>query len=251
MMRQTGAFIGGLRYLFAIAAIALAILAVGSLVMGVVQLIQLAVSGGFFMEPSGGAAVVPHFIGGAFLYFLAVAFWSLFVTDVPSPQWMTVKNLFQFRTKILAFVSIILPLGFMGKMMEADTMTPGTLYTGAGVFLVLLGIFFLTRYGSPSGDEGMVREGTRPAEVKPKGDRRERPGDSRSRADRFRKTDKRQAGENRSDQDAWLQKQKEDLKFQKESLEKAVEKDISGESRQRPGGHVTVRPGPRRPKGRR
>ena len=262
MMRPFNSFIASLRYLFALAVLALAILAMGSLARGIIRMVELALAGGFVMEPGSGATVVPYFIRAAFLYFLAVALGSLFVGDIPAPQWMTVKNLFQFRTKVLTFVSIILPLGFLGKMMEADNLTVGTLYSGAGVFLVLMGIFFLIRYGSPSGDEGMAREGNRVTETRPSldpatGGTRDRQGEKRpeSRPQDSRRREERRPGSKQTrspaDQDKWLQKQKEDLKFQKETLEKAVEKDIKGETGEGPTSHVTVKPGPRRPRGRR
>jgi hypothetical protein len=249
MIRMFASLIAGLRYLFVLAVLALAILALGSLAVGIVRLADLAVTGGFVMEPGTGAAVVPYFIRAAFLYFLAVALGSLFVGDIPAPQWMLVKNLFQLRTKVLTFVSIILPLAFMGKMVASDTATADVLYSGAGVFLVLMGIYFLIRFGSPAGDEGMAREGNRVPDAGPKGERGQerRPQDSRGRVDR------RPAGrpESRTDQDEWLKKQKEDLKFQKESLERAVERDLSGEPGERQGSNVTVKAGPRRPRRRR
>ena len=243
-------FIASLRYLFALAVLALVVLAMGSLGRGLFQLGNLALTGGFVMEPGSGALVVPYFVRAAFLYFLAVAFGSLFVGDIPAPQWMVVKNLFQLRTKVLTFVSIILPLGFMGKMIEADNLTVGILYSGAGVFLVLMGIFFLIRFGSPSGDEGMAREDNRVMETRPPGDKRpeNRSFDKRHREER-RPGNK--PTRSRTDQDEWLRKQKEDLKFQKETLDKAVEKEITGETGERPRSHVTVKPAPTRPRGRR
>lgn len=255
MMRPFALLIASLRYLFVLAVLALVILAMGSLARGIVRMADLAMSGGFVMEPGSGATVVPYFIRGAFLYFLAVALWSLFVADIPAPQWMTVKNLFQFRTKVLTFVSIILPLGFMGKMMEADTLTVNILYSGAGVFLVLMGIFFLIRYGSPSGDEGMAREDNKIPETRtPLGRARDKQGDRRpdSRAQsQGRRPEKGRPRASQTNQEEWLKKQKDELKFQKESLEKAVDKEISGETGERPGSHVTVKPAPTRPRGRR
>ena len=257
MMRPFALFIAGLRYLFVLAVLALAFLAMGSLVKGVVRIAELAITSGFVMEPGIGATVVPYFIRAAFLYFLAVALGSLFLGDIPAPQWMTVKNLFQLRTKVLTFVSIILPLGFLGKMMQSDSLTVGILFSGAGVFLVLMGIFFLIRYGSPSGDEGMAREGNRVTETRPpSGGTRDRQDDRRreSRPQSSRSKDGSKQGSrqgSRTDQDEWLKNQKEDLKFQKESLEKAVDKEISGESGERQSGNVTVKPAPTRPRGRR
>lgn len=256
MMRLFSSFLAGLRYLFVLAVLALAVLAAGSLVRGVVQLVNLAATGGFTMDPGGGAAVVPYFVRAAFLYFLAVALGSLFLGDVPAPQWMTVRNLFQFRTKVLTFISIILPLGFLGKMMEAQALTSGTLYAGGGVFLVLLGIFFLTRHGSPSGDETMARENNRVPEARGSGDpRKEDRGGDASTAGAARNRGRRSGKERRSsgaaDQEEWLKKQKEDLKFQKETMEKAVEREVAGETGTRQNGNVTVRPGPKRPRGRR
>lgn len=244
MMRPLNVFIASLRYLFILAVLALVVLALGSLARGLYATAGLAVGRGFALDPGGGATVVPYFIRAAFLYFLAVALGSLFVGDIPAPQWMTVRNLFQFRNKVLAFVSVIVPLGFMGRMMEADTLDVSVLYAGAGVFLVLLGIFFITRFGKPSGDEGMSREGNRPVEA---GGREGRSGEHGS-GDRRRED--RQAGE-RTDTDKWLKKQKQELKFQKESLEKAMEKQVTGQEENRSDGNVTVRPGPRRPRRRR
>ena len=255
MTRIFNAFIASLRYLFALAVLALVVLAMGSLGRGLFQLANLALTGGFVMEPGSGALVVSYFIRAAFLYFLAVAFGSLFVGDIPAPQWMVVNNLFQFRTKVLTFVSVILPLGFMGKMMETETLTVGILYSGAGVFLVLLGIFFLIRYGSPSGDEGMAREGNKVTETRSQGDKRQESRPQGDRSQDNRRRDERRPGNkpvrSAADQAQWLEKQKEDLKFQKESLDKAVDKELSGESGERPTSHVTVRPAPTRPRGRR
>jgi len=241
--------IAGLRYLFALAVLALALLALGSLGRGIAGLVELAVKGAFVMVPGSGALIVPYFIRAAFLYFLAVALGSLFIADIPAPQWMVVRNLFQLRSKVLTFVSIILPLGFMGKMMASDSSPEEVLYTGAGVFLVLLGIFFLVRHGSPAGDENLARENNRVQEAGSGGERRQ---DKRT-PDRGGRRDQRQANrtQSRTDQDEWLRKQKEELKFQKEDLEKAVERDLSGDPVTRPGSNVTVKAGPRRPRGRR
>jgi len=258
MTRIFNTFIAGLRYFFALAVLSLAFLALGSLARGIAQIVELAMAGGFVLEPGSGAEVVSYFIRAAFLYFLAVALGSLFVGDMPVPQWMTVKNLFQFRTKVLTFVSIILPLGFMGKMMETDISTPGIFYSGAGVFLVLMGIFSLIRYGSPSGDEGMAREGNRIMDTGTQGERR--PERSRTQGasaaakamgDKGRRAEKGRSQGQRTDQEEWLKKQKADLKFQKETLDKAVDKEISGETGESQSSHVTVKPGPRRPRGRR
>jgi uncharacterized membrane protein YqhA len=141
MIKIFTSFIANIRYLFIFAVLALVALAVGSLGRGIMEFVSLAIGSGFEMEPGSGALVVPYFIRAAFLYFLASAICSLFVAEPPVPQWMLVKNLFQLRVKVLAFVAVILPLGFMGKVMAADLAGPETFYSGAGVFLVLLGIF--------------------------------------------------------------------------------------------------------------
>ena len=129
--------------------------------------------------------------------------------------------------------------------MEADGLTIGIFYSGAGVFLVLLGIFFLVRYGSPSGDEGMARESNRVQEIKSESSRAQGSG---RRAQKHPGKEKDNRTRNRTNQEEWLKKQKEELKFQKDSLEKAVDKDLSRETG---SSHVTVKPGPRRPRGRR
>ena len=246
MVRPIASFIAILRYLFILASLALAVLAFASLFRGILELARLIAGAGLEMKPGSGAEVVPYFIRAAFMYFLAVSLYSLFVADIPVPQWMVVRNLLQFRAKILTFVSIILPLAFMGRLMTVDQSAPAVLYTGAGIFLVLMGIFFLVRYGSPSGDEGMSREGNRTPETRTDSSRAQ--GDKRK--DRAQGAGRR-AQKDRTEQGDWLKKQKEDLKFQKDSLEKAVDRDLSEGTRTRQGSNVTVRPGPRRPRGRR
>jgi uncharacterized membrane protein YqhA len=270
MIKIFTSFIARIRYLFIFAVLALAALAVGSLGRGIMEIVNLAIGSGFDMRPGSGAEVVPYFIRAAFLYFLASAICSLFVAEPPVPQWMQVKNLFQLRVKVLAFVAVILPLAFMGKVMTADLAGPETLYSGAGVFLVLLGIFFLVRFGPTSGDEIMSREGThvseertsqaqpsqaqhrqeRPKQDRPRQERQERrPKPKREPAGKDKETEKvMPAG--KADDD-WLEKQKESLKFQKESLGQVTGSEKSDEDSTRQNGNVTVRPGPRRPRGRR
>lgn len=250
MMRPFVSFIAALRYFFILAVLALAALALGSLARGVYATAELALGRSFALDPGGGAAVVPYFVRAAFLYFLAVALASLFIADVPAPQWMTVRNLFQFRNKVLVFVSVILPLGFMGRMMGADALDVSVLYSGAGVFLVLAGIFLLTRFGAPSGDEGMSREGNQPYDGGARSGKQAGRRDNEPRRKDEKRRDARQ-GSDRTERDERQRNEKEDLRFQKESLEKAMEKDIAGDTGGRENGNVTVRPGPRRPRRRR
>ena len=255
MLKIFTSFIASIRYLFVLAVLALAVLAVGSLGRGVIELVNLAIGSGFWMRPGSGAEVVPYFIRAAFLYFLASAICSLFIAEPPVPQWMQVKNLFQLRVKVLAFVAGILPLAFMGRVMAADMNGPETLYSGAGVFLVLLGIFFLVRFGPTSGDESMAREGTRVPEDQ---SRQDRPRQERQ--DRRPKPKRESVGKGRGTEkekpagkpdDDWLEKQKESLKFQKESLGQVTDPEKKDEGSTRQNGNVTVRPGPKRPRGRR
>lgn len=263
MMRAFGSLIANLRYLFVLAVLALVVLAVGSLGRGIVGIFLLWHGGGAFINPAGWMPdVVSAFIQGAFLYFLAVALCSLFIAEPPVPQWMQVRNLFQLRTKILTFLSFILPLFFLSKAIEPRASGKELLFIGSGVFLVLLGIFFLTRFGTPSGDEGMAREGNRVPEARSRDDR-ERGSSASAKAstsakatvdrtaDKGRRAEKERHKGSQADQDEWLKKQKEELKFQKDSLEKAVEKELTGDTGERKGSHVTVKPGPRRPRGRR
>ena len=111
----------------------------------------------------------------------------------------------------------------------------------------------------------MAREGNRILESRSRLDRaKDRPeekrhvdraqgasADAKAMADKGRRPQKGKPKVSQADQDEWLRKQKEDLKFQKETLEKVVEKDLSEERDARQNGNVTVRPGPRRPRGRR
>jgi hypothetical protein len=159
---------------------------------------------------------------------------------------MQVKNLFQLRVKVLTFVAVILPLAFLGRVMAADLSGPEVLYSGAGVFLVLVGIFLLVRFGTPSGDDSMGREGTRVSEDRGRSDRRPRPKKEPERKERVGGKE-RAAGKSED----WLEKQKESLKFQKESLGQVTDRDSRGEGSARQNGNVTVRPGPRRPRRRR
>ncbi|MDF1535605.1 MAG: hypothetical protein P1S46_03770 [bacterium] len=246
MIQLFTSFIAGIRYFFMVAALALAVLALGSLGRGVMEVVSLAAGSGFTMRPGSGAEVIPYFIRAAFLYFLASAICSLFVAEPPVPQWMQVRNLFQFRVKVLTFVAVILPLAFMGRVMAADLAGPETLYSGAGVFLVLVGIFLLVRSGAPSGDDSMAREGTRPSEDRARSDSRAKPGKGPRGKEKFAG---KEPGGGKTDD--WLEKQKEGLRFQKESLGQVTDSKSQGEGGSRQDGSVTVRPGPRRPRGRR
>jgi uncharacterized membrane protein YqhA len=246
MIRIFTSVIASIRYLFIVAVLALAVLALGSLGRGVVEVVNLAAVSGFEMRPGSGAEVVPYFIRAIFLYFLATAVCSLFVAEPPVPQWMQVRNLFQLRVKVLTFVAVILPLAFLGRVMAADLAGPEVLYSGAGVFLVLVGIFLLIRFGSPSGDDSMAREGTRVSEDRGRSDRRPRPKKEPERKERVGGREK-PAGKSED----WLEKQKESLKFQKESLGQVTDQESREEGSARPSGHVTVKPGPRRPRRRR
>ena len=93
----------------------------------------------------------------------------------------------------------------------------------------MAGIFLLVRYGSPSGDEGLSREGNRPIER----DRRDRKRDA---------SGERKAGYDKR----WSGKKKEDLKFRKDELAKETRKDSRSGTEIRREGHVTVKPGPKR-----
>ena len=236
MSRIFASLIASVRYVFFLVVLALIALSFASLMKGIGELLFLVPGIGYYAAmPGEGAAAVPWFVQSVFLYFLAVAFCSLLIAEPPVPQWMVVRNLFQFRNKVLTFVSVILPLAFMGKILKADMSGPGVLYSGGGVFLVLAGIFLLVRFGSPAGDEGMSREGNRTPE---RGGRRDRktvpPGSREVRRDRN-----------------WQDDQKNKLRFQKEDLTPKVEGSQETATDARKNGNVTVKPGPRRPRPRR
>lgn len=228
MSRIFASVIAGFRYVFFLAVLALAALSLVSLVRGMGEILFLFHGRGLTVGPGSGAAAVHWFFQAFFLYFLAVALCSLLVAETPVPQWMVVRNLFQFRNKVLTIVSVILPLAFLGKVMKADVSGPGLLFSGGGVFLVLAGIFLLTRFGSPAGDEGMAREGNRSPDRTGRRDRKTtHPGGRDSRKDRN-----------------WQEKPKEDPS-------RRAEGDPDASSEFRKNGNVTVKPGPRRPRQRR
>jgi uncharacterized membrane protein YqhA len=225
MARTFALLIAGIRYVFVLAVLALASLSLASLVRGIGEMVYLLPGSGFAAAPGGSAAAVPWFIQSVFLYFLAVAVCSLFVAEPPVPQWMIVRNLFQFRNKVLAFVAVILPLMFLGKVLRTDVSGPGVLYWGAGVFLVLAGIFLLVRQGSPAGDDGLSRDGNRPPE---RGGRRDRSAAQSGGRD--------------------LRKDRPWAEGRKESPSRSGEIDQEGPADVRKNGNVTVKPGPRRPR---
>lgn len=233
-MRAFASFVAGVRYVFILAVLVLMLLAVGSIAWGIGGIFHLWHGSGALIDPAGWLPdVVRAFIQGAFLYFLAVAFCSLFLAEPPVPQWMQVRNLFQLRTKILTFLSFILPLAFLGRLVDRSS-GEELLFIGGGVFLLMVGIFLLIRYGSPSGDEGMSREGNRPADRDWRRDRKRDPmGDRKPGRDK-----------------KWVEKQKEDLKFRKEELTLETRRDLGKGTEGRRDSHVTVKPGPRKPRGR-
>ncbi len=240
MTNLLSSFVAAIRFVFVLAVAALIVLSIGSLVIGVGATYAVLKGGPAGLPPQDFlAGPVPHFIRAAFLYFLATAFCSLFVGDLPVPHWMTVRNLFNLRTKVLTFLSLILPLLFLGKVAHGGIKPIESLYLGGGVFLVLAALYLFLRHGSPSGDDALSREGNRPPHGKPS--EGGRPREDRPREDRQRDDRKsgRQEGGAAGGGD-WLEKQKENLKFEKNSI-------LSSERPPGEGEKVTVRPGPRRP----
>jgi len=203
------------RYVFVLAVLALVLLSLASLVQGVQAGIGLIMEREL-MPPGSGALMVPYFIRAAFLYFLAVAFSSLFLGDLPVPQWMITRNLFQLRNKILTFVAIIAALNFLRILTDRELEPVSILYMGGGIFLVLTGIYLLVRKGEPSGDETMSREGNRPMSIQPRDAKGGRGPKSPPRAG-------------------------------KEIHARPLEKQASQDAEGRPTGSVTVKPGPKRP----
>jgi uncharacterized membrane protein YqhA len=224
------------RYLFLAAVFLLLVLSLGSMVIGVLQGAALVLDPPG-MKPGAGSLFVSYFIRAAFLYFLAVAFCTLFIGDAPVPQWMLVRNLFQFKIKVLTFIAVIAALNFLRFLADGTRGPLEILYAGGGIFLVLAGIFLLTRQGAPSGDEVMSREGNRPYTAQGR--------------ERKREHDRRQVDRKRGEDKAWLEKQKDHLKFEKETLLKEGEEGKTGRPGERTSGNVTVKPGPKRPPRRR
>jgi uncharacterized membrane protein YqhA len=230
------------RYLFIVVVVVLLAMSIGAFAAALIKSAGM-VTG----EPGLGYETAITLISGAirasFLYFLAVAFAGLFLGDVPGPQWMAVRNLHQLRTKVLTFVSIILPLAFMGRFAHGDETAQELLYAGGAVFLVLAGIFLLVRYGANSGDESQARETNRV----PDGGGKKQPqrqGRQQQRG-RGREEGREGAKSGRHKDGEWLKKQKDNLKFEKDSLKGVPEGDKSSSSGR---SNVTVKPGPRRPR---
>lgn len=207
------------RYVFVAAVLALVLLSLASLMLGVLAGIDLVVNRGE-MPPGSGAQMVPYFIRAAFLYFLAAAFSSLFLGDLPVPQWMITRNLFQFRNKVLTFVAVIAALNFLRILADRELEPVSVLYMGGGIFLVLAGIYLLVRKGEPSGDEIMSREGNRPVSMQPKD-----PRGGRGRKSSARPPEKQPHADKQSIQ----------------------QREGRPTSEGKPASSVTVKPGPRRP----
>jgi uncharacterized membrane protein YqhA len=234
--------IARIRFLFVIPVLAFVGLSLAAMASGIVATVALFAArengATFPVGPAELAGVVPFFIQSAFLFFLAVAFATLFLGELPVPQWMAVRNLHQLRGKLLTFLAIILPLVFLGTLVKADD--PRTiLYAGVGIGAVLAAIFALLRYGHPQGDDSFCREGTRC--IVPEGGREGRP------AFEPRPEARRDARPKAPEPEpltgkAWLEAQKHELKFEVESLGAAM----GARGGDKPVGEVTVGQAPRR-----
>src|SRR5512138_2515931 len=187
MLSFFSGFIARLRFLFFIPVLTLVALSIGAMASGVAAALALLGSGEggstLPIGPAEAAAVVPPFVLAAFLFFLAAALSSLFLGDLPLPQWMAVRNLHQLKVKALTFLSVILALFFLGTAQGAAEPI-SILWTGAGVALVLLAILALVRFGHPAGDDSFCREGNRaplppPRTEKPQEQRGQRPAPPR------------------------------------------------------------------------
>ncbi len=231
-----------LRYLFVIPVLALTVLALVAIAAGVSSTVALlsAREDGRALpaSPAEMAGVVPFFVQAAFLFFLAAALASLFLGDLPVPQWMAVRNLHQLKVKVLSFVAVILCLFFLGAVAGADD-PRAVLNLGGGIALVLGAILALLRFGHPAGDDSFCREGNRcqlPAGNGGRGARSapeqpQRPGAA------AKKEPEPLTGKD------WLEAQKDRLRFEVESLNSAMPAARPGD---RPAGQVSVGQAPRR-----
>lgn len=224
------------RYVFIAAVLILLVLSLASLAAGIVKGVSLILSPAD-LKPGSGSLFLSYFIRAAFLYFLAVAFSTLFLGDLPVPQWMVVRNLFHFKIKVLTFVAVIIGLNFLRILADGDRTSADLLQAGGGIFLVLAGIFLVTRMGGPSGDEMLAREGNRPHGT-PTGERR-------------RNSERRKADRRKSEDGVWPEEARDGLKFERKTIPNGGDVEESGRREERVNGNVTVRPGPRRPPRRR
>jgi len=236
-----GAFLARLRYLFFIPVLVLVGLSLVSMASGVAAALRLLgprpEGGSLPGSPAEMAGAVPFFVQSAFLFFLAVALSSLFIGELPVPQWMAVRNLHQLKNKLLTFLSVILGLFFLG--FAAGGGEPiGILYAGGGVALVLGAIFVLLRFGHTAGDDSFCREGTRCLQPEARGE---------PRAPEARREARPKAPEPEplSGKD-WLTQQKDQLRFEVESLNAAMGSAPGGRGGETPAGQVTVGQAPRR-----
>ncbi len=226
MLNFFAGLIARLRYLFFIPVLALVALSIGAMASGVAAALALIGSGEggstLPIGPAEAAAVVPPFVMAAFLFFLAVAFSSLFLGDLPVPQWMAVRNLHQLKGKLLTFLSIILALFFLGYAQGAAEPI-SILWVGGGVALVLLAIFVLVRFGHPAGDDSFCREGNRAPLPAPRPEKPpERPERGARPAAPPREAPRAPQGAAAVPAKEWLEKKKDDLRFEVESLDKAL-----------------------------
>jgi uncharacterized membrane protein YqhA len=234
-----------LRYLFVIPVLALTVLALAAMAAGVsssVALLSAREDGRVLpASPAEMAGVVPFFVQAAFLFFLAAALASLFLGDLPVPQWMAVRNLHQLKVKVLSFVSVILCLFFLGAAAGADD-SRAVLNLGGGIALVLGAILALLRFGHPAGDDSFCREGNRCLLPAGDGGRPPRHAPEQTQRQGGPQAAAKKEPETVSGKD-WLDAQKDRLRFEVESLNSAMAVPRGGSV---PAGQVSVGQAPRR-----
>jgi len=150
--------IGATRFLILIAVLGSLLAAVTVLVYGfieAVQLVWMTIETGEVSRKGAKALalefieIIDLFLLGTVFFVIAVGLYELFIdSNIPVPQWLSIKTLDDLKTKLIGVVIVVLGVLFLGQVMSWDGSTDLLGY-GAAIALVIAALaYFLGAKGS-------------------------------------------------------------------------------------------------------
>jgi uncharacterized membrane protein YqhA len=149
------------RYIVAFAVASIALMATAIFVYGAVVAVRTVARP--FRDGASGAGtkalligtieLVDLFLLGTTLYVIAIGLYELFIDPhLPTPAWLTIKNLDDLKAKVLAVVIVVLGVLFLGQVIAWDGQRD-LLRLGGGIALVIAALTYFLGQKTRSGDD--------------------------------------------------------------------------------------------------
>jgi len=155
-------FILGSRYLIALAVLCIAAAATATVVHATVVTVQVVAApwhGGINTTTTkalilGVIELVDLLLIGTTLYIIAFGLYELFFDqDLPSPPWLTIRDLDDLKAKVLAMVLVILAVLFLGQALTWDGERDLLRFGGAIALVIAALTYFLGQKSRADGGD--------------------------------------------------------------------------------------------------